>query len=300
MARALAPIETAIANWRGFVAARDAIRRLKESLARAGTDPEQTALPKPAQSLAAEGVAITAPEGRQLIVGNVSFALAAGDAMGIIGPSGCGKTSLVRALVGAWRPAQGAIRIDGAALEQWPSGIIGPETGYLSQGVDLFDGTVAENIARMQPDRDDSAVVRAAQVAGAHEMILRLPNGYDTAIGHNGAALSAGQRQRVGLARALYGEPFLIVLDEPNANLDGEGEAALLQAIRGVKQRGGIVILVAHRAAMLAVCDKLLVLCNGTQQAFGAARDLLARPEPRAAAATNPNLRIVSAAAGEG
>jgi ATP-binding cassette subfamily C protein len=300
MARALAPIETAIANWRGFVAARDAIRRLTEALARAGTDPEQTALPKPSSSLTAQSVAINAPESRQLLIGNVGFALGAGEVMGVIGPSGCGKTSLVRALVGVWRPAQGAIRIDGAALEQWPADILGPEIGYLSQGVDLFDGTVAENIARMRPDRDDGAVVRAAQAAGAHDMILRLPNGYDTPIGQGGAALSAGQRQRVGLARALYGDPFLIVLDEPNANLDGEGETALLEAIRNVKARGGIVILVAHRAAMLAVCDKLLVLCDGTQQAFGTARDLLRQPEARAVPAANPNLRIVSAAAGEG
>ena len=182
MARALAPIEIAIANWRGFVAARDSLGRLTNVLTRVGTDPVRTALPKPSRSLVAENVAVISPEGKTAIVGKVNFTLAAGEVMGIIGPSGSGKTSLVRALVGVWRPAQGAVRVDGAALEQWPPKIIGPDLGYLSQAVDLFDGTVAENIARMNVEPDDGAVVRAARAAGAHEMILRLPDGYDTRI----------------------------------------------------------------------------------------------------------------------
>jgi ATP-binding cassette subfamily C protein len=216
--------------------------------------------------------------------------------MGIIGPSGSGKTSLVRALVGVWRPAQGAVRIDGAALEHWAPEIIGPDLGYLSQGVDLFDGTVAENIARMAIDRDDAAIVRAAQAAGAHDMILRLAEGYDTRVGRAGAILSAGQRQRVALARALYGEPFLIVLDEPNANLDGDGEGALLQAIRDAKARGAIVILIAHRAGLLSVCDKVLVLHDGAQHAFGPRNEVLRNTAPQPAiAATNTRLKIVGA-----
>ena len=232
------------------------------------------------------------------MVGNISFELTAGEAMGIIGPSGSGKTSLARALVGVWRPVRGTVRVDGAALEHWPPEIIGPEIGYVSQAIDLFDGTVAENIARMAVVPDDSAVVQAARAAGAHEMILGLANGYDTRIGEAGAILSAGQRQRVALARALYGEPFLIVLDEPNANLDGDGEASLLQAIRDAKTRGAIVILIAHRAAMLTVCDKLLVLRDGTQHAFGPCREILRSMTPQSAVATsNANLKVVGGAA---
>jgi PrtD family type I secretion system ABC transporter len=301
MARALAPIETAIANWRGFVAARDSLGRLTNVLARVGTDPVRTALPKPSRSLVAENVAVVPPVGKTAIVGKVNFTLAAGEVMGIIGPSGSGKTSLVRALVGVWRPAQGAVRVDGAALEQWPPEIIGPNLGYLSQGVDLFDGTVAENIARMAVEPDDGAVVRAATAAGAHEMILRLPDGYDTRIGQAGAILSAGQRQRVALARALYGDPFLIVLDEPNANLDGDGEAALLQAIRDAKARGAIVVLIAHRAAMLAVCDKLLVLLDGAQHAFGPCHEILRNTTRQpAVAGASANLKVVGGAANGG
>jgi ATP-binding cassette subfamily C protein len=199
----------------------------------------------------------------------------------------------VRALVGIRRPSRGAIRVDGAALEQWPPEIIGPDIGYLSQAVDLFDGTVAENIARMSLEQDDGTVVHAARAAGAHEMILRLPSGYDTRIGHAGAILSAGQRQRVALARALYGNPFLIVLDEPNANLDADGEAALLQAIRDAKARGAIVILIAHRAGMLSDCDKLLVLRDGTQYALGRSDEILRRVTRQPAAAATTRLKVV-------
>lgn len=300
MTRALAPIETAIAHWRGFVAARHALARLKHALARLGNDPARTALPSPCHSLAAENLTVAAPESKTALLCNVGFTLAAGEVMGIIGPSGSGKTSLARALVGAWPAAQGTVRIDGAALEQWVPEILGPAIGYLSQAVELFDGTVAENIARMALDPDDGAVVRAARAAGAHEMILRLTQGYDTRIGPAGAILSAGQRQRVALARALYGDPFLIVLDEPNANLDGDGEAALLQAIREAKGRGAIIVLVAHRAAMLAVCDKLLVLRDGVQYAFGPCREILRNAAPRPDAAANTGLKIVGGAVNGG
>jgi ATP-binding cassette subfamily C protein len=296
MARALAPIETAIANWRGFVAARDSVRRLTAALNRLGPDTVRTALPKPRHSLDVEGVIVVPPGGKATIVGDVSFTLTAGEAMGIIGPSGSGKTSLVRALVGVWGPARGVVRVDGAALEHWPPDVIGPNLGYLSQAVDLFDGTVAENISRMAVTTDDDAVVHAAQAAGAHEMILRLPDGYDTRVGQAGAILSAGQRQRVALARALYGDPFLIVLDEPNANLDGDGEAALLQAIRDAKARGAILILIAHRAGMLSFCDKVLVLRDGVQYAFGLRHEILRNAAPQSAVASaSANLKIVSA-----
>lgn len=300
MARALAPIETAIANWRGFVAARDSIGRLTRALARVGPDGVRTALPRPSRSLTAESVSVSPPGGETATVCSISFTLAAGEAMGIIGPSGSGKTSLARALVGIWPPMQGAVRVDGAALVHWPPEIIGPDLGYLSQAVDLFDGAVAENIARMAVEPDDSAIVRAARAAGAHEMIVRLPNGYDTRIGRGGAILSAGQRQRVALARALYADPFLIVLDEPNANLDGDGEAALLRAIRDAKARGAIVVLIAHRAAMLAVCDKVLILRNGAQHAFGPCHEILRNMAQPAIPATGAGLKIVGGAANGG
>jgi PrtD family type I secretion system ABC transporter len=300
MARALAPIETAITHWRSFVAARDSIGRLTRTLAGIGTDPARTALPNPQHSLVAENLTVISPQRGAELVANVGFTAMAGEAIGIIGPSGSGKTSLVRALVGVWPPAQGAIRIDGAALEHWAPEILGPELGYLSQAVDLFDGSIAENIARMAVEPDDGAVVRAAQAAGAHDMILRMPEGYDTRIGQGGTILSAGQRQRVALARALYGDPFLIVLDEPNASLDGEGEAALLQAIRDAKARGAIVILIAHRSGMLSVCDKVLVLRDGAQHAFGPRHEILRNMALQpVVAAPNARLKIVGTATRE-
>jgi PrtD family type I secretion system ABC transporter len=296
MGRALAPIETAIANWRAFVAARQSTTRLSEALTRAAPRRAATALPKPARSLDVEQVTVVPPGGTAPIVSGARFALKAGEVVGIIGPSGAGKTSLVRTLVGIWRPAKGSVRLDGAALDQWDAEALGRHVGFISQTIELFDGTVAENIARMSVVPDAEAVLRAARAAGAHDMILRLPSGYDTPIGEGGEALSGGQRQRIALARALYGDPFLVVLDEPNSNLDGEGEAALLQAIDRVKARGGIVVLIAHRPLMLSVCDHLLVLANGAQQEFGPRDEVWQkvsrRPVQPAAAAGN--LKIVS------
>jgi ATP-binding cassette subfamily C protein len=296
MGRALAPIETVIANWRGFVAARQSIARLSEALTRAAPKRTATALPKPARSLDVEQVTVVPPGGTAPIVADVRFRLRSGDALGIIGPSGAGKTSLVRTLVGIWRPAKGNVRLDGAALDQWNPELLGQHVGFISQTVELFDGTISENIARMSTAANTHAVFRAARAAGAHEMILRLPSGYDTPIGEGGEALSGGQRQRIALARALYGDPFLIVLDEPNSNLDSEGEAALLQAIAGVKARGAIVILIAHRPTVLSVCDHMLVLANGAQVEFGPREQILrkinTRPAPPAAVAGN--LKVVS------
>jgi ATP-binding cassette subfamily C protein len=298
MGRALAPIETAIANWRGFVAARDSIRRLSEVLARIGATPDRTALPPPRQRFEAEDILVMPPEGQRPIVGNVRFRLAAGEVLGIIGPSGSGKTSLVRVLLGIWRPARGHVRIDGAEIQQWDPEQLGPSIGYLSQTVELFDGTVAENIARMNPSPEAEAIVSAAQAADAHEMILRLPNGYDTRIGDAGTALSAGQRQRVALARALFGDPFLIVLDEPNANLDTEGETALLHSVSKAKARGAIVIMIAHRTRALSVCDKLLVLRDGVQQAFGPRDEILQKMTPPQPQRPAPQMPVPAAAAG--
>jgi ATP-binding cassette subfamily C protein len=261
-----------------------------------GADPPRTTLPKPHATLTAENLTVVPPHGKAATVGNVNFTIAAGEVLGIIGPSGSGKTSLARGLVGVWRAAQGAVRIDGAALEQWPPDVFGPELGYVAQSVDLFDGTIGENIARMAEKPDDRAVVAAALAAGAHDMILGLSDGYDTRIGHAGAVLSGGQRQRVALARALYGNPFLVVLDEPNANLDGEGEVALLQAIEDIKARGGIVVLIAHRAGMLSACDKLLVLRDGAQYAFGRPDDILGRVTRPTALATTARLKVVGSA----
>jgi ATP-binding cassette, subfamily C, type I secretion system permease/ATPase len=302
MGRALAPIETAITNWRGFIAARQSVRRLSEALMRLAPKSTATALPRPERSLDVEQVTVLAPGGTTPIVAGVQFGLRAGQALGVIGPSGAGKTSLVRVLVGIWRPAKGSVRLDGAALDQWDPELLGRHIGFISQTVELFDGTISENIARMSTAPDADAVLRAARAAGAHDMILRLPAGYDTRIGEGGEALSGGQRQRIALARALYGNPFLVVLDEPNSNLDSEGEVALRQAIAGAKARGAIVVLIAHRPSVLAVCDHMLVLANRVQQEFGPRDELLRKISVRVApaAAAAANLKVVSAASAGG
>lgn len=297
MSRSLAPIETAIANWRGFAAARDGLRRLGEMLTVIGAPPERMLLPAPHRSLEVEA-AVVAPPGSQIpIVNNVQFKLTAGDVLAIVGPSGSGKTSLVRVLTGAWPAARGKVRIDGATLDQWSPEVLGPNVGYVSQAIELFDGTIAENIARMAPMPDADAIIAAARAAGAHDMILRLPKGYDTPIGDGGVFLSAGQRQRVALARALFRDPFLIVLDEANANLDGEGESALLQALRNAKARGAIVVMIAHRASMLAVCDKVLVIKDGVQQAFGPRDEVMSRLNPAPPAKIRPDVTFGTRAA---
>jgi ATP-binding cassette subfamily C protein len=221
------------------------------------------------RSLAVEGVSIVPPGTDRVVVQDLTFQLKAGQGLGIIGASASGKSSLARAIVGVWPATRGSIRIDGAALDQWSSEALGPHIGYLPQDMKLFAGTVAQNISRFERQPSAEAVIAAATAAGVHELILGLPNGYETEIGEAGAALSAGQRQRIGLARALYGEPFLVVLDEPNANLDKEGEEALTRAIQGVRERGGIVIVVAHRPSALASVDILLVMRAGRLGSFG-------------------------------
>jgi PrtD family type I secretion system ABC transporter len=299
--RALAPIETAIAHWKSFLAARQSWRRLSDLLAALPPDAEPMTLPAPKQSLAVESIVVGIPGSREVIVSNVSFALRAGDGLGVIGPSASGKSTLVRALVGVWPSARGAIRLDGATLEHWSPAALGTAIGYMPQAVELFDGTVAENIARFSDEADPAKVVAAAKAAGAHEMILRLPDGYDARTGEGAGSLSAGQRQRIALARALYGDPFVVVLDEPNSNLDAEGEAALTEAIKGVRTRGGIVVVVAHRPSALAALDQVLVMRNGTMQAFGPRDEVLRKTlVPQAVPPAKPAAAQPLRAAGAG
>jgi ATP-binding cassette subfamily C protein len=276
-ARALAPVDLAIANWRGFVAARQSWHRLNTLLARMPAGAEQMELPKPVASLAVENVSVVPPADRRLVLQDVAFRLEKGAGLGIVGPSAGGKSSLVRALVGVWPTARGAIRLDGATLDQWSPVSLGRHIGYLPQDVELLAGTVAQNIARFEPDPNADAVIAAAKAAGVHDLVLYLQDGYDTQIGESGATLSAGQRQRVALARALYGDPFLVVLDEPNSNLDSEGEEALLRAIMGVRARGGIVVVVAHRGNVLSSVDQMMVLVQGRVQMFGPKDEVLGK-----------------------
>ncbi|WP_245974050.1 type I secretion system permease/ATPase [Bosea caraganae] len=276
--RALAPIEIAVAHWKGFVAARQGITRLQQVLDAPGmSERERTGLPPPRHELSVDNLFVAAPGRQAPILQGVSLRLTAGQGLGIIGPSASGKSTLVRALVGVWQPLKGEVRLDGAALEQWGSAEFGRHVGYLPQDIELFDGSVAENIARFQAEATDEAIVAAARAAGAHELILKLESGYDTRIGEGGAALSGGQRQRIGLARALFGEPFLVVLDEPNSNLDRDGDEALTVAVRGVRARGGLVIVVTHRQTAIAGVDQLAMMAEGRIQAFGPKEEVLQR-----------------------
>ncbi|MFL5064578.1 MAG: type I secretion system permease/ATPase [Xanthobacteraceae bacterium] len=287
VARALAPVELAIANWKGFVSARQSWRRLSDILAVLQQGQEPMTLPRPKQSLSVENLSIAPPGQQKIVVQDATFALKAGQAVGVIGPSASGKSSLARAIVGVWQPVRGKVRLDGAALEQWSSEALGPHVGYVPQDVELFEGTVAENIARFEPNPDPAAIIAAAQAAGVHDLVLRLPEGYETPIGEAGMALSAGQRQRIALARALYHDPFLIVLDEPNSNLDAEGDEALTHAIMAARQRGAIVVVIAHRPVALHAVDLVLAMANGTIRAFGPKEEVLrnvlqpARTAPR-------------------
>jgi ATP-binding cassette subfamily C protein len=292
-ARALAPVDLAIAHWKGFVAARQSWHRLNKLLIQMPAATAQTLLQSPEKRLSVEGVSIVPPGDQRLVVQDVSFAVEAGTGVGVIGPSGSGKSSLVRALVGVWMPVRGKVRLDGAALDQWSSDVIGRHIGYLPQDVELFGGTIAQNISRFEPDARSDAIIHAAREAGVHDMIIKMREGYDTQIGEQGAALSAGQAQRVGLARALYGNPFLIVLDEPNSNLDTEGDEALSRAVRGARARGAIVIVVAHRPIGIEAVDHLLVLKDGRMQAFGPKDTVLAQVLQRPVAPPAP-IKIVS------
>src|ERR1700674_3993984 len=291
-ARALAPVDLTIAHWKGFVAARQSWHRLNRLLESLPARAVPTLLQSPSSRLSVEAVSIVPPGDQRLIVHDVTFALSAGNGLGIIGPSGSGKSSLVRALVGVWQPAQGKVRLDGAALDQWSSDVLGRHVGYLPQDVELFAGTVAQNICRFDPEANSQGIITAAKEAGVHEMIIKMREGYDTQIGEQGTALSAGQAQRVALARALYGNPFLIVLDEPNSNLDTEGDEALTRAVRAARERGAIVVVVAHRPIAIEAVDQLLVLKDGRMQAFGPKETVLGQVLQRVAPPTP--IKIVS------
>jgi ATP-binding cassette, subfamily C, bacterial PrsD len=292
--RALAPVDQTIANWKGFVAARQSWARLKRLLDAWPEPADPLQLPIPRESLRVEAASAAPPGGSRPVLMDVEFTLQAGSGLGVIGPSASGKSSLARLLVGIWRPARGAVRLDKAELSQWAPDELGQHIGYLPQDVELFAGTIAQNISRFEVDPVDDHIVAAARAAGMHDMIVGLENGYGAEVGENGAQLSAGQRQRIALARALYGNPFLVVLDEPNSNLDGEGDAALTQAILSVRARGGIVVVIAHRPSALAGVDQVLVLQQGRVRAFGPKDEVLAqvlrqdntppsgRPTPRA------------------
>jgi PrtD family type I secretion system ABC transporter len=261
--RAMAPVEQAISQWPSFVASRNALRSLREATLLVPAPKQRLSLPVPQKTLAVERISVAIPGTNRLAIADVELTIDAGTAVGITGASAAGKSSLARALVGIWPVARGCIRLDGAALDRWTPGDLGRHIGYLPQEIDLMPGTIAETIARHAPVPDAAAVIEAATAAGVHEMILRLPDGYETQLGPGGAQLSGGQRQRIALARALYGNPFLVVLDEPNSNLDADGGEALMRAIRSIKERGGIVLVVTHRRNVLAALDKIAVLEAG-------------------------------------
>lgn len=273
--RALAPVELAIGHWKAFLSARQSWHRLTMLLGSNFRAQTPLPLPEPCRGISVRSVHVTPPGQTTPVVRGATFELAAGQALGIIGPSASGKSSLVRALVGVWKPALGTVELDGASLDRWSAEALGRYVGFLPQDVELFDGSISENIARFEADPEPAAVIAAAQAAGIHQMILSLPNGYETRIGEDGAALSAGQRQRVALARALYRDPFLVVLDEPNSNLDAEGERALTKAISSVRERGGIVIIVAHRPSALVAVDHVAAMAQSRIQAFGARDEIL-------------------------
>ena len=276
-ARALAPVDLAIANWKGFVTARQGWHRLTQILKLMPEQSAPMALHGPAKNLTVENAAVVAPGTQKIVAQDINITLEKGNGLGIIGPSGSGKSSVARMLVGVWQPARGKIRLDGAALDQWSSEALGIHIGYLPQDVELLAGTVAQNIGRFEPNADAAAIIAAATTAGVHELIVGLSEGYETQIGEQGASLSAGQAQRIALARALYRDPFLVVLDEPNSNLDADGDEALTKAILTVRARGGIVVVVAHRPSAIAGVDLLMVMKQGRQQALGPKDAIMAK-----------------------
>ena len=276
LARGLAPLEQLIAAWRSFVAARSAYGRLAGLLDRAPADAARTVLPRPAGRVELDKVTYVPPGRRLPIVRPTTFRLEAGDVLGVVGPSGAGKTTLVRLMVGSLQPTAGHVRLDGADVAVWPDADRGRHVGYLPQAVELFAGTVRDNVARLGAASDDE-VLGAARLAGAHETILGLPEGYDTPIGDAGVPISGGQRQRIALARALFGNPALVVLDEPNAHLDGDGEQALAATVRRLREREVTVVVIAQRAGVMALVDKVLVIKQGTMEAFGPRDEILPR-----------------------
>lgn len=293
MSRGLAPIEQAVANWQQFLSFRKAVTRLDQVLAAVQPVKEPMPLPPPKGLLEVENLTVVMQGNEKPILQNLNFTVKPGTGLGVIGPTGAGKSTLSRVLVGVIEPARGAVRLDGATLDQRSEADRGRYVGYLPQDVQLFDGTVAQNISRFAKEPDAKAVVAAAQLANVHNLIMRLPEGYDTMLGEQGARLSAGQRQRLALARALYGDPALIVMDEPNSNLDAEGEAALDAAIRAALQRGAALVIVAHRPSALQAVGDVLVLAEGKQAAYGRREDVLKQvTRPRSVSSPEGTQRV--------
>ncbi|MGW9819823.1 ATP-binding cassette, subfamily C, type I secretion system permease/ATPase [Methylorubrum extorquens] len=274
MGRTLAPIEAVVGHWKSFTAARRSYARLADIVGRIGLEPQRVMLPRPRGLIETENLVVAAPGSPTAILHDVSVRLEPGSVVGIIGPSAAGKSTLVRAITGVWPITSGAVRIDGADLRHWDPQALGRHLGYLPQDVELFDGTVAQNIARFDT-QDDAAIVSVAQRAGCHDLIQALPDGYNTRIGSGGHGLSGGQRQRIALARAMYGDPSLVVLDEPNASLDQAGEAALMRAVADLRERGTTVVIVTHKVSLLAGADQILMLEGGTLRASGPADQIL-------------------------
>ncbi|UIK09009.1 type I secretion system permease/ATPase [Neorhizobium galegae] len=277
MSRALAPVELAIGQWKGFARARESWSRLIRLADVIPPTRKEVVLGRPTEILTVENLHLAAPGARNTIVRGIAFELRSGQALGVIGPSASGKSSLGRGLVGLWQPVAGTVRLDGAAVSQWGPQLLGTYIGYLSQDVALFGGTIADNIARHDPDASSEKVIHAAKAAGVYDMVVQFKDGFNTRIGEQGSVLSAGQRQQIGLARALYGDPFLVVLDEPNSNLDADGDKALSRAIMGIRSRGGIAVVIAHRPSALEAVDKVLVLEDGHARSFGWKDEVLRR-----------------------
>ncbi|MEQ8255887.1 MAG: type I secretion system permease/ATPase [Roseovarius confluentis] len=297
-ARAMAPIDLAIGNAKNMESARTAWKRLRKTIDVLEGEPKPMSLPAPKYNLKLEGVTVAAPATGMVLLSDISFEAEAGQAIGIIGPSGGGKTTLVRVLTGIWSPLRGSVRLDSAELTQWSDDDRGAFVGYMPQDVALLDATVEDNIARLDEAPEAAHIVAAAKAANVHEMIVRMPEGYRTYLGPMGTSISGGQRQRLGLARALYKSPFLVVLDEPNAHLDPEGEAALIAAIEGVKSRGGIVVLIAHRPSALQACDLIGVVQGGKLTAFGSREEIL-NPKPVPDAQKKRSVKTAPAAKAE-
>ncbi|MDD2741754.1 MAG: type I secretion system permease/ATPase [Rhodocyclaceae bacterium] len=287
LGKALGPVEMAIGVWKQLLGARSAYHRLEALLQEHPAREPGMALPQPLGSLLVEGVTASAPGGQVMILKNVGFNVAPGEIVGIIGPSASGKSTLARLLVGVWPAQGGKVRLDGADIYTWNKNELGPSVGYLPQDIELFEGTIAENIARFGKI-DPNKVIEAAKMAGVHEMILRFPKGYETSIGDGGNGLSGGQRQRIGFARAIYGNPSFVVLDEPNSNLDDVGEAALINAVMQLKELGTTIVVITHRTSIISSVDKLLLLVDGAVQLFGPRDQVLAAIQQRAQAAANP------------
>ncbi|PBP45707.1 type I secretion system permease/ATPase [Pseudomonas syringae] len=297
LGRALSPVDQIIGTWKGFVAARIQYTRLRETLEKLHNEPDRMALPDPEGHIQVENLVVTPPGGKNPVIRNISFVTPAGTIVGIVGPSAAGKSTLVRALLGIWPAQHGTVRLDGADISAWDKQKLGPHLGYLPQDIELFEGSISDNIARFTKV-DPEKVVLAARTAGVHEMILQLPDGYDTVIGSDGVNLSGGQRQRIGLARAIYGSPRLIVLDEPNSNLDEVGERALSVALQLIKESGATVFIVSHRPNILSRLDRVMVMNAGTITLYGARDQVIAELAQQQAKAQQAQQRVAPAATG--